>query len=258
MYSILGIAENGLRTQSLALNAVSANLANVNTPGYGRRQVEFATTPSAMVRPQNVSLGGQVLLPELSLNAGSALSGDVPIFSNNVVATGRPANLAINGSGFFVVQSPGGGISYTRAGDFQLDASRTLVLPNGSRMYPAVTIPRGESFQIAPDGTVTATSATGVTRTVGTVQVAMIPNPQGLIAQGNNLYGLSANSGTPTLVRPGTQGSGPLISGAVNQSATSMVSSLVSLVQASEIYGMNTKVLGVGEAINRSTTHLLV
>ncbi len=87
--------------------------------------------------------------------------------SGGLVATGNPLDVAIQGSGYFAVQTPLG-IRYTRAGDFQIDAIGTLSTPEG---YPvldtsnqkitfpdnAVTVEIGEIGNITIDGTEFAT-----------------------------------------------------------------------------------------------------
>jgi flagellar basal-body rod protein FlgG len=179
---------------------------------------------------------------------------NAPVFSNDVVSTSSPANLAIEGNGFFMV-SGASGMAFTRAGMFQVDAGGELVLDNGYKLYPPVTVPAGENFSIAADGVVTVSSPTGP-QVVGQVKLASIPNPQGLVNLGDGLYGLSANSGSPTTTIPGQNGTGTLQSSAVNQSGTNLAQNFVNLVQAETAYAMNAKVISVDQQITQSTTNL--
>ncbi len=254
MFSVLGISAKGLNTQNQVLNAIAANIANSNTPGYGARETAVASTGNAVVRPSGARLLGQTLNAALTLNAGSALVGNTPVFGNGVQPTNSPSNLAIEGNGFFMVSTPNG-ISFTRAGMFQLDAGGALVLSSGAKLCPPVNIPLGEKFSVSANGVVTVSGPNGP-KVVGQVKIASIPNPQGLVAQGNNLYGLSANSGQPTITKPGQNGTGSLASSAVNQSSTNLAQSLVDLVQAEGAYQVNAKVITVDQQVIQATTSL--
>lgn len=254
MFNVLGIGANGLNAQNDVLNAVAANIANANTPGYGSRETALASTGNAVQRQPGATLLGQTLSSGLAMNTGASLVSDTPTFSQGIQPTNSASNIAIDGNGFFMVSSPNG-ISYTRAGLFQIDSGGELVLPGGAKLYPPVNLPVGENFTIAADGVVTVSGVNGP-QTVGQVKIASIPNPQGLVAQGNNLYGLSANSGTPTVTVPGQGGTGTLQSSAVNQSGTSLASNMVDLVQAETAYSLNAKVISVDQQVIQSTTNL--
>lgn len=256
-FGVLAIGANGLNTQNDVLGAIAANIANANTPGYGSRETAVGSTGSSLVRPPGAQLMGQTLNAGLTVNAGAALLGDTPVFANGIQPTSTASNLAIQGDGFFMVSVPGGGISFTRAGMFQIDAGGELVLPNGAKLYPPVNIPQGENFTVSANGVVTVAGPNGP-KTVGHVKVASIPNPQGLVAQGNNLYGLSANSGQPTITTPGQNGTGALQSSALNASSTNLAQNLVDLVQAETAYSVNAKVISTDQQVIQSTTNLQV
>jgi flagellar basal-body rod protein FlgG len=252
--SVLGIGASGLNAQSDVLGAIAANIANMNTPGYGSTEPALASTPSAVVRAPGAQLSGQTLNTGLTMTTGVGMVANAPVFSNNVQTTNSPSNLAIEGNGFFMVSGPNG-LAFTRAGMFQLDSGGELVLEGGQKLYPPVIVPSGEKFSVAADGVVTVSTPTGP-KTVGQVKLASIPNPQGLVSQGGGLYGLSPNSGKPTISVPGQNGTGTLASSAVNQSGTNLAQNLVNLVQAETAYSLNAKVISVDQLIIQSTTNL--
>jgi len=71
---------------------------------------------------------------------GVASDGTVSNFSNgNINDTGISSNMALQGNGFFVVQSDSGQNSFTRAGDFTVNAQGQLTTPQGQLVmgYPA-------------------------------------------------------------------------------------------------------------------------
>jgi flagellar hook protein FlgE len=115
-------ALSGLQANSQAINVVSGNLANENTLGYKANQVSFEELVSQ-------SLGG----PSTSnLSGGSVVPISTQSFSQgSITTTGQPYDAAIQGNGFFVVQSPGGQQAFTRAGNFKIDSTGHLLTQNG-------------------------------------------------------------------------------------------------------------------------------
>jgi len=131
IYGALSTAVTGLRAQSFALENISGNIANSQTTGFKRIDTDFVDLiPDA---PRKIQTAGSVLAQSRSTNTQQ---GDVKSVSNATY-------MAVNGSGFFVVepsigQSDGNSLFagtsyYTRRGDFDIDKSGYLV--NGSGYY---------------------------------------------------------------------------------------------------------------------------
>ena len=131
IYGALSTAVTGLKAQSFALENISGNIANSQTTGYKRMETSFVDLiPDAPLKSQ---VPGAVLAYSRSTND---VQGDV-----NTASTGT--FMALNGSGFFMVEPPAGqsdgqpvfsGQSYyTRRGDFSIDKNGYLV--NGSGYY---------------------------------------------------------------------------------------------------------------------------
>jgi flagellar basal-body rod protein FlgF/flagellar basal-body rod protein FlgG len=115
-------AMTGLEARTQALDTAAANLANAQTPGF-RAEREFFR--SVLLGPD----GADSQLGETVNNYG-LLGGDrLSMAQGALVETGNPLDLAIEGQGFFMVQTPNGP-RYTRDGSFH----RT---PNGQRARPS-------------------------------------------------------------------------------------------------------------------------
>jgi|SRR5271165_310699 len=124
---------SGLTAESSALSTIANNLANQNTTGYKDKTVQFSD-----LFYQNLGTAGSG--DPLQLGAGTQVEATPSMFTQgSVSATGVPTDVAIQGSGFFVVQDTSGVISYTRAGDFS-ELNNYLVTPAGQQVlgYPAV------------------------------------------------------------------------------------------------------------------------
>ena len=255
MNSVLGLSGLGLRAASDLFGAVATNVANVSTPGFGVRQAATASGGSILVRPKNVPFSGQVVVPGFAYNQGPYLAQDVPTFGGAVSASPVDTNLAIQGSGFFMVTDGQGQTLYTRAGQFTQDAKGNLVLPNGMKLVPPVLLPADGAYRINSQGQVFST-AKGAKAQIGQIQIAAFANPQGLVNVGNNLYQASANSGPAVVQTPEKNGAGTIQSGALNDSNVSLVDAYATMIQAQAMYEMNAKVMTVAQSLNRSVDTL--
>lgn len=117
---------SGLNANGTYLSVIGNNLANINTIAYKSSAVSFAdlvsqTVGGTSINPMQVGLG--------------VLTGSIsPVFSQGAIENTREAtNVAIQGSGFFVVRGESGN-AYTRAGNFAFNADGELVSPDGWRV----------------------------------------------------------------------------------------------------------------------------
>jgi flagellar hook protein FlgE len=125
---------SGLTAESTALSAIANNLSNQNTTGYKDTSVLFSD-----LFYQNLGTTGSG--DPIQVGAGTEIGSMNSLFTQgSVSATGVPTDVAIQGNGFFLVQSSSGVVSYTRAGDFTTDENNFLVTSDGQQVlgYPAV------------------------------------------------------------------------------------------------------------------------
>ena len=99
------------------------------------------------------------------------------------------------------------------------------------------------SFIVGEDGVIRGVFSNGVTRDLGQIRLARFSNASGLEQKGENLYAEGVNSGLPVEGDPGEQGTGAIVSGAVELSNTDIGSNLIDLILASTMYRGNTRVI---------------
>src|SRR6185312_478597 len=115
-------ALSGLTANANAIGGVSGNLANLNTYGYKNNSISF----NDLV---NSSLSGA---QSSTVIGGSVVSQTSRNFSQGSIATtNQPYDAAVNGNGFFVLNTPGGQSVFTRGGNFKLDSQGHLITQNG-------------------------------------------------------------------------------------------------------------------------------
>ena len=117
-------ALTGLNNSAYSLNLIGDNLANMNTTSFKSGTAMFSELLSGL------SGTGETGNP-IVLGLGSTLNGIQRSNSQGTItATGKATDVAINGNGFFVVDT-GTGYGFTRAGNFQLDKDGSLVCGDG-------------------------------------------------------------------------------------------------------------------------------
>ncbi len=122
---------SGLNSHQKMLEVIGNNLANLNTPAYKSRRMLFSDLFYETVRPSSDgtpgALGGT---NPAQVGSGSRVSQvDVQFAQGNLSATGAPLDLAIEGDGFFVVDT-GSETLFTRTGALQVDEDGILVDPS--------------------------------------------------------------------------------------------------------------------------------
>ncbi len=132
--------------------------------------------------------------------------------------TGRSLDLGISGVGFFRVKVPddeGGGVAYTRNGNFFVNNKGELVLGLGSghQLDPPLSIPPNSTeISISQAGLVQVIPAGQVERiSVGQVVVWEFVAPEQLESRGGSMYRETDASGPPIKCRPGENGTSVLL-----------------------------------------------
>lgn len=139
------IALTGLQADSIALNTIGNNLANLNTTAYKGQTTSFED----LFYQQIGSSGAN---DPVQVGVGTKVSGTQTNFAQGSLSTTtNSTDMALNGNGYFVVEQ-GGVQSLTRAGNFQLDSSGNLTTIDGASVmgYPAVGGATGQVSNLSP------------------------------------------------------------------------------------------------------------
>jgi len=171
-------AMTGLVARTQALDTAAANLANAQTPGYRAEREYF----------RSVLLGPDALDSQLgqTVNNFGLLGGDhLNLAQGATQQTGNPLDLAIEGQGFFEVQTAAGS-RFTRDGGFHRSQKGLLVTSAGEPVLSAtgqqIPVPPGE-VSVGADGVLSV--AGGAVATVG---VFTFPKDVQLTPEGANRY----------------------------------------------------------------------
>ncbi|MDR3751875.1 MAG: flagellar hook basal-body protein [Terracidiphilus sp.] len=177
-------ALTGLVARTQALDTAAANLANAQTPGY-RAEREFFR--SALMGPDAAdSQLGQ------TVNNYGLLGGDrLNMAQGALQQTGNPLDLAIEGDGFFQIQTANG-LRYTRDGGFHRARNGQLVTAAGETVLSTtgqpIAVPPGE-VSVGADGALSVAGGT-----VASVGIFTFPSGAQLTPEGANRYVAPAGS----------------------------------------------------------------
>jgi flagellar basal-body rod protein FlgF len=186
------------------LDVVANNVANVNTSGYKADSSLFeeflrsgAHEDNFVGRDRSVSyVQDRATFRDLSQGPSEQ--------------TKNPLDVAIDGSGFLVVQTAAGE-RYTRDGGLQMNNTGQLVTSAGNPVLgtsgPIVFQPTDHDINVSPDGTVTVLEGSSRTDSIrGKLRLVSFPDAQKLLKEGLNLYAAGEGSAQPDLKSQVRQG----------------------------------------------------
>lgn len=275
--SVMQVGLSGLSAAELTLDAVAGNLANLSTTGYKQSFPRFAAQiPQAQSPGQPpggtgggtnpVQIGRGVQLAEVAVNFSQG----------SLVATNNPTDLAVEGDGFFVLQTAHGERAYTRNGQFRINGQQRLVTADGDFVLgfavdeagnviegPLVrlefsdvyaegangTAARLMSYTIGGDGRIRGQYSDGVTRTLGKIPIARFANPNGLVGVGGTKYIEGPNAGPAEVLSADDLGAAAVAAGRRELSNTDLGGNLIAMLLAENQYRANWQVVGTASEL---------
>jgi flagellar basal-body rod protein FlgF len=176
------VAYAGFAARMQALDVVASNLANASTTGYKAQ--------SPFYRALTAAQDGEVLSPlNQAVNQFGILGGSkLDVRSGSLLPTGNSTDLAIEGDGYFTLQTKAG-IRYTRNGDFHVTATNQLATQDGdlvlaeqgTKLVP-ITLPTG-TISVSIDGTISVSGGL-----VAKLHIAQFTPGTNLDAEGNSKF----------------------------------------------------------------------
>jgi len=259
MLRAFSTAATGMTAQQMMVDVTANNLANINTTGFKRSQIDFQDLLYIKMREAGSEISSGVKSPSgMEIGSGVRAAATVKVFTNGeLVNTGKATDIAITGDGFLQVSMPDGSTKYTRDGALQTNADGQLVTTTGYLIEPAISIPTDAvSVTIGPDGGVNVVTSSGTQSVVGTIQLARFPNASGLSSEGNNLLAETEASGTPTTGTAGEDGFGAIQAGFLEKSNVQMVTELVNLISAQRAYEVNSRAIKAGDEMLKNAIQI--
>ena len=205
-----------------AVDVVANNIANSSTTGFKREGIQFSSF---------ISHGSSASEEKTAYVSDRATYRDIT--PGTISSTGNALDLAIQGPGYFQIQTPQG-TKYTRDGAFRTDNQGQIVTSTGmpvlSDANQSITLPEdARDITISGDGYITAQVGTGSSRAqLGKIGVVSFANEQQVTPVGG---GLSATTQIPTPVAGNA-----IVQGAIEESNVQSVSEITDLIRLQRAY----------------------
>ncbi|RKD24218.1 hypothetical protein BEP19_07380 [Ammoniphilus oxalaticus] len=249
MFKGLNTATSGMIAQQRRQDALSHNLANMNTPGFKKDQAMLRSFPEMLTHRIENGQQGLPGAPRQASQIGSLATGvyaqeHIPLFdTGDIIETEKPHDFAIadyalapnqiDGRAvkpaiFFAVQTRAGELEYTRNGNFTVDALGQLVTSDGSRVLDT----QGNPLFIGEDGRVQATE-------LGLVR---IENPHDLIRSGSDRYRYEGDN-PPGLLPPGVADGFSVRNGFIERANVDPGQTITDMMVTMRAYESNQKVI---------------
>lgn len=166
----------GMRARQRTLDAQANNIANAMTTGYKAERLKYST----------IEANEKGESSRQNLVAAAVTSGAADFSAGSINQTGRNLDIAIEGDGFFQIQTPRGP-RYTRAGNFTMDSAGQLVTKNGDLVIGArgpITVPKGGELSIGTDGSLSVNG-----NVFNKLKIVSFENPAAALEkEGNSLF----------------------------------------------------------------------
>ena len=220
-------AASGMEAQQQQFDAISNDMANVDTPGYQSTVIGFHDLLySNGEYGSNVATGAGAQAEQMGYDQSQGA----------IQQTGQPLDVAVNGPGYLEVRRQDGTIGMTRNGALQLNDKRQLTTQTGMLVQPPMTIPAGvdpSQVSIASNGTVSVGK-----QTLGKLSLVDVPAPNGLVADGDSVFSATAASGAIRAAK-GTS----VQQGALEGSNVNMGDEMSKMMDAQQQYSMGSQAI---------------
>jgi len=226
MDQLLINAASGMKARMDSLDMLANNMANSGTAGFKTDREFYNLYEQSLptVERQYTDFSQGQLLP-----------------------TGNPLNAALNGKGFFALNSPSGTV-YTRNGTFRVSTANQLETPEGYTLRNVldngkpINVDPKQAVDIAKDGTVSQSG-----QTIGQIEIAQPASPSDNLKKlGNTYFALIDKNGAAPLASD-TE----VLQGQVEQSNVPVADSAVKLVSIMRQFEMMQKAINLGTEMNK-------
>jgi len=239
LYVAMAGAKETLRAQTVN----NHNIANVSTTGFRADLAAF----------QARAVDGSGYASRVYATNGTVGWDEK---SGALLQTGRDLDVAINGQGWFAVTDANGKEAYTRAGDFQIDATGQLVTATGRPVIGdggPINIPPYNSLFFARDGSVSVLAQGQTPDSMATIGRLKLVNPpaEQMVRGEDGLFRQKDGSDAPADAAVQV-GSGVLESSNVNAAGA-----MVNMIELARQFEMQVKAIRTAEENGAAAAQLM-
>lgn len=218
------------------MEIIAHNIANAATTGFRQQGLVFSEYISSVENGDSLSMAAA------RVNKTSMVQG-------SLTQTGNPLDLAIEGQGFFQLETPNG-IRLTRAGAFNVNSVGDIVSADGHRVLDIggapINVPPGDAdVTVAADGTLSRGD-----QLLGQIGIVIPEQNSDLRREAGVLFE------TQSALLPSVDGL--VLQGHLEGSNVDAISQLTRLIEVQRAYEMGQKLLDMGDERSRSALQTLI
>ena len=231
----------GLYQSASALSAlerwqdtVSQNITSSQTTGYRKRTVNFSTQQAGELQTDpKARIGHDAAMPMMFPRVSTGIN----FITGETQPTRRELDVAIQGDGFFEIQTENGAKVYTRAGEFRMRTDRVLVTSSGHEVMseggsPITLLPGGGAVTVNRDGTLFQGEAS-----LGKLSIQRFPNTAQLMPIAGGYFSPVQGAQMESVDEP------ELLQGYLEGSNVTPLREMVDLVLIARAYEANQKII---------------
>lgn len=243
MDRMIFIAMSGAKETMTAQAVNSNNLANASTTGY---RADFQS-----------SLSQQVFGPGHPSRVYATVTGSgTDLSQGSIISTGRELDMAIQGQGWFAVQTADGSEAYTRAGDLRLDSVGRLTTGAGHALLGnggPISLPPHAKLDIGADGTISIQPLGQAANTLAVIDRIKLVNPPADQMQKSSDGLMRLTNGDVAQA----DASVSLVSGSLESSNVNTVGSMVRMIELARQYETHIKLMSTAEENDKAAASMI-
>ncbi|CAM2138482.1 flagellar basal-body rod protein FlgF [Pararobbsia alpina] len=229
---------------------IANNLANTSTSGFRAQLYAYRAVP--LKTQDQLATNNNDVTRTFVLSSTPVADYTPGIISK----TGNPTDMAIQGDGWFAVQTADGNEAYTRNGTFHVDengqlvdAQNRVVMGNGG----PISVPPGGTISVGTDGTISELGGGDSPNQIAVIDKLKLVNPgnANMLRGDDGLFRTSDNQ--PAQDDPTVQ----VVAGAVEGSNVNPVEAMVSMIANARQFEMHMKMLSTADSNEQSANALL-
>lgn len=241
------VAAVGLEAQQRALDTLANNISNINTPAFKRSAVRFSEILATAADPAaaRADLGA-------SLATTAGVRSDAMFLldeQGRLQSTGRAMDVAVDGAGFIELMGPAGQSLLWRGGTLKIGEDGMLASTAGLPLRAAITVPTDTTaIEIGSDGVVRARTGETEPVEIGQITLVRVEDPAAVERLDGGLYRV-ADSSRLAEARPGEDGAGLIVQGAMEASTVELTAEMVQLMLVQRAYAANAQVVQAADQL---------
>lgn len=255
MNSAFEVGAVALRAQQRALETHANNVANINTPGFKRSDVQFAEVVSSL--PDPITENERLARQSSPQNGGVRMTSRLMVSDQGELqASASAMDIAIDGAGFFELLGANGESLLWRGGGLEIDLDGYLAAEGLSALRAMIAVPSdATSLEITADGTVKAEVSGGDLLELGQIMLVRPETDADLISVGAGQFRLADSARLADAI-PGEDGFGSVRQGMLEGSNVEMTQAMVDMLVLQRAYAASAQVIQTADQVASITNNL--